>query len=42
MPSSAARWNLLAARCPQEGCTEALMLAHRITIDQLIEPIQVA
>jgi hypothetical protein len=27
----------LLARCPEEGCSETLMLAHGFTIEQLVE-----
>jgi hypothetical protein len=27
----------LLARCPEEGCSEPLMLAHGFTIEQLVE-----
>jgi hypothetical protein len=27
----------LLADCPQEGCSEAIMLAHGFTIEQLVE-----
>jgi hypothetical protein len=30
----------LLASCPQEGCTEAVMLAHGFTIEQLVELVR--
>jgi len=30
----------LLADCPQEGCTEAIMLAHGFTIEQLLELVR--
>jgi hypothetical protein len=27
----------MLARCPQEGCSETLLLAHGFTIEQLVE-----
>jgi hypothetical protein len=30
----------LLADCPQEGCTEAIMLAHGFTIEQLVELVR--
>jgi hypothetical protein len=29
----------LLAGCQQEGCTEALMLAHGFSIDMMVEPM---
>jgi hypothetical protein len=31
---------LLAAGCPQEGCTEAVMLAHGISVEQIVELVR--
>ena len=30
----------LLARCPEEGCSETLMLAHGFTIEQLVELVR--
>jgi hypothetical protein len=30
----------LLADCPQEGCTEAIMLAHGFTIEQMVELVR--
>jgi hypothetical protein len=30
----------MLADCPQEGCTEAVMLAHGFTIEQMVELVR--
>jgi hypothetical protein len=30
----------LLADCPQEGCPEAVMLAHGITVDQMVDLVR--
>jgi hypothetical protein len=30
----------LLASCPQEGCTEALMLAHGFTVERMVELVR--
>jgi hypothetical protein len=41
VPASHRHALALLADCPQEGCTEAVMLAHGFTIAQLVELVHV-